>query len=138
MQVSDDKSWERFIDKAMQEARPNEVSDDFTERVMAALESREHVSAVTRYKAPISRLTWLVLGVVLAGVLVWSSIAGTSTQWDWASELSSYINFTGLFQGIALPDLNNSLLYSIGLFAVFVLFQVAYMKRFFDRRLGLE
>lgn len=138
MKASEDKSWERFIDKAMQEAHPDKVSDAFTERVLATLEAQENAEEVTRYKAPISKLTWVVLGVLLAGVLLWSSIAGTSTQWDWASELSTYFNITDLFQGMALPNLENSSLYSIGFFAVFVLLQVFYMKRLFDRQLGLE
>ncbi|MDX1315542.1 MAG: hypothetical protein R3356_08575 [Eudoraea sp.] len=138
MQASDDKSWERFIDKAMQEARPDEISSDFTEKVLVALENKEQASLATRYKAPISRLTWFVLGVVLAGVMIWSAIAGTSTQWDWASKLSTYMNVSDLFEGIALPSLESGALYSIGFFALFVLLQVALMKRFFDRRLGLQ
>ncbi len=138
MQASDDKSWERFIDKAMQEARPNEISDGFTEQVLAKLESRKDPALLTAYKAPISRLTWLVLGVVVAGVLIWSAIAGTSTQWDWTAELSSQINLTSFFESIELPVLKYSALYSIGLFALFVLLQLVFIKRFFDRRLSLE
>ena len=138
MQASDDKSWERFIDKAMLEARPNEISDGFTEQVLAKLETRKESALLTAYKAPISKLTWVVLGVVFGGVLIWTAIAGTSTQWDWTSELSSYINISTFFEGVALPTLEYSALYSIGLFALFVILQLVFMKRFFDRRLGLE
>ena len=138
MQASEDKSWERFIDKAMQEARPEEPTGGFTEKVMAALEAQQETAAVTRYKAPISKLTWVVLGVILAAVFVWTSFAGMSTQWDFTSKLSSLMNFTDVFEGVALPSLKNSSLYSIGLFALFVLLQVVFMKRNYDRRLGLE
>ncbi len=138
MQASKDKSWEQFIDKAMQEARPDEVSNDFTAKVLETLETQQENSVVMGYKAPISKLTWVILGVVFGGVLIWTAIAGTSTQWDWTSELSSYINFSAFFEGVALPSLEYSALYSIGLFALFVILQLVLMKRFFDRRLGLE
>ena len=138
MKASEDKSWERFIDKAMQEANPEEPGIDFTEKVLAALETKREASAVTRYKAPISRLTWVVIGIVFSGVVVWASITGTSTQWDWASRMSSFINFTNPLERMALPDLEYSSIYSIGFFAFFVLLQILFMKRIFDRRLGLE
>ena len=61
MQASEDKSWEKFIDKAMQEARPDEVSNDFTEKVLASLETQKEMPVAIGYKAPISKLTWVVL-----------------------------------------------------------------------------
>lgn len=138
MQASDDKSWEQFIDKVMQEAQPEHVSNDFTEKVLATLESQQATVAVTRYKSPISRLTWLVLGIVFAAVIIWSTIAGTSTQWDWTSNLVSYMDVSAVLERVTLPSLEYSSLYSIGFFALFVLLQLMFMKRFFDRRLGLE
>ena len=138
MQASDDKSWKRFIDKAMQEARPDETSKDFTEHVLAALEAQKDATFATRYKAPISRPTWVVLALVFAGLILWTSISGTSTQWEWTAKLSSYIDVTGLFNEVTMPVLGYSSLYSIGFFALFVLLQLVLMKRFFDRRLGLE
>ncbi|MBT8321627.1 MAG: hypothetical protein KJO90_08185 [Eudoraea sp.] len=138
MQAGKDKSWERFIDKAMQEAGPEEISSDFTENVLSALEAREDAPVVTRYKAPISKMTWLLLGVVFVGILVWSSFSGTSFQWDWTSRWSAYFDVSGLFGELALPALEYTSLYSIGLFALFMLLQLLFMKRLFDRRLGLE
>lgn len=138
MQASDDKSWERFIDKAMQEAEPEKPSSDFTENVLSALDAQEKTALLTGYKAPISRLTWGVLGVVFAGMLVWSSFGVTSFQWNWTSQLSAYFDFSSLFRELTLPAMEYTALYSIGFFALFVLLQLFYMKRLFDRRLGLQ
>ncbi|MCE2611493.1 hypothetical protein LVD13_00815 [Flavobacteriaceae bacterium D16] len=138
MQASDDKSWERFIDKVMQEAEPEKLTGDFTENVLGALDAIENAPLVSGYKAPISRMTWLVLGVVFAGVLVWSSLGSTSLQWGWTSRLSTYLDIGSLFEELTLPALEYTSLYSIGLFALFVLLQLVYMKRLFDRRFGLE
>lgn len=138
MQASDDKSWERFIDKVMQEAEPEKPSDNFTDNVLSALDAIEHAPLVTGYKAPISRITWLLLGVVFAGILVWSSLGSTSFQWGWTSRLSTYLDISSLFGELTLPALEYTSLYSIGLFALFVLLQLFYMKRLFDRRFGLE
>jgi hypothetical protein len=138
MQASDNKSWERFIDKVMQEAEPEKPSSDFTENVLSALDVQEKRAVLTGYKAPISRLTWGVLGVVFVGILVWSFFGGTSFQWDWTSKLSAYFDFSSLLGELTLPAMEYTALYSVGFFALFVLLQLLYMKRLFDRRLGLQ
>lgn len=138
MQASEEKSWERFVDKVMQDAAPAKVKDDFTDKVLGALETLEANAEVTTYRAPISRWTWVILGIVLVGIVAWSTLSGTSPEWAWVSWIQRNFSLAGVLESYTLPKLDLTASYSIGIMALFVMFQLLLMKRSFDRRLGLE
>ena len=138
MQASDEKSWERFVDKVMQDAAPESLNDDFTDGVLGALETLQDKAEATTYKAPISRLSWVILGFIVVGVLAWSTLGGIGTEWNWVSWIQGDLSLEAILGSYTLPELEFTSSYSIGILAIFVIFQLLLMKRSFDRKLSLE
>ncbi len=138
MKRSEDKNWERFVDKAMKEAGLESPSVDFTDKVMKSLELQQVQKSTVVYKPPISRATWIVIVAITAGLLGWTVITGTSLELNWVPTLNEHISLSTVWEGLTFPSLNYTSLYSLGAFALFVCVQLLIMKRRFDHRFSLN
>ena len=138
MKRSEGKNWDRFIDKAMKEASLESPSADFTDNVMLSMESQRVQKTTIAYKPLISKTTWAVIATIIVGVLGWTVITGTSLELSWIPAWDVNISLGAGWEGLKLPSLNYTALYSLGAFAIFVCVQLLIMKRRFDHRFRLH
>ncbi|MBT8322345.1 MAG: hypothetical protein KJO94_02605 [Eudoraea sp.] len=138
MKKSEDKNWERFVDKAMKEATLESPAADFTDKVMLSIESRQAQQTTVAYQPLISRTTWIVIATITFGLLGWTVVTGTSFELSWIPALNDYFSISTAWEGIKFPSLNYTSLYSLGAFALFVCVQLFVMKRRFDHRFKLH
>ena len=134
MKKSEDKNWERFVDKAMKEATLETPSPDFTDKVMRSVASQQAQQSTVAYKPLISRGTWIVIALITLGLMGWTLITGTTLELSWFPALNE---LNGL-SAIKFPKLNYTSLYSLGAFALFVCVQLLIMKRRFNHRFMLH
>ena len=138
MKKSEDKNWERFVDKVMKDATLESPSADFTDKVMRSMESQRVQQSTLAYQPLISRTTWIVIATITFGVLGWTLVTGTTFELSWIPALNDYVSISTAWERIKFPSLNYTLLYSLGAFALFVCVQLLIMKRRFDHRFRLH
>ena len=138
MQTGKNNPWDDFVDKAMQQTGPVDPGSEFTDMVMASIQNQKATETITAYKPPISKLSWIVIAALFAGILSWSSVFGLKLEWGWIRILDQSAGIQELLSAIEFPDPGTTTAYSIGICALFICIQVLLMKRRLDRQIQLN
>lgn len=103
------------------------LPQDFTQQVMNQVNA---LPDATAYKPLISKKVWVGLGAVAIAVLYWI-ITGTTTtnEEKWLDKIGVGAPEFNLGETLAQFQFSNVLLYSVVLFSVFVVFQIALVRK---------
>lgn len=131
MKEQEDKVLDLFLKNAIKELRPEEVSENFNERLfqrIAQLNTKE-----LKYKPLISKTVWFSLALVLIGLLGFGFIMEPNTNfWLFSLKYNTIGNLD--FFDVRLREIKwNSSSYAVLGFVIFILFQILFLKHYFSK-----
>ncbi|MDC6406675.1 MULTISPECIES: hypothetical protein [Maribacter] len=131
MKEQEDKVLDLFLKNAIKELRPEEVSENFNERLfqrIAQLNTKE-----LKYKPLISKTVWFSLALVLIGLLGFAFIMEPNTNfWLFSLKYNTIGNLD--FFDVRLREIKwNSSSYAVLGFVIFILFQILFLKHYFSK-----
>ncbi|KAA2216422.1 hypothetical protein [Maribacter flavus] len=131
MKEQEDKELDLFLKNAIKELRPEEVSENFNERLfqrIAQLNTKE-----LKYKPLISKTVWFSLALVLIGLLGFGFIMEPNTNfWLFSLKYNTIGNLD--FFDVRFEEIKwNSSSYAVLGFVIFILFQILFLKHYFSK-----
>lgn len=129
-----DKDIEALIDKLMAADALEQPSLDFTEKVMARVETISN-STVTAYKPLIPKYVWyIILGgfAVLVGYLYTKDPSANN---DWLERFNITEIGINPFEELSL-NFSKSLLYAMILLVIMISIQIPILKQYFNKRIS--
>lgn len=138
MQTGKNNPWDEFVDNAMQQTGPEDPGKEFTEKVLSSMQTQKALETVTAYTPLISKMSWVVIAVMIMGILSWALFSGVNLEWGWMSLPDRGIGIHDVLASIELPDPGITTAYSIGIFALFICIHILLMKRRLDRQIQLN
>lgn len=128
------KNIEDFTKYIIKEACVEKPSDDFVNKVMNNINLKSNQLYVNRYKPLISKLGWSLIFAtfILFNIYFWSKKFNQSSFLE-NVDLSflTHFNFIDIFNEISIPSAF-SIVFMF--FTVMFLIQLAFIKRFFEKR----
>lgn len=135
MKVNEDKHIEEFIDKIMSETTLENPSLNFTTLVMSEVEAI-NLKTTSVYKPLISKATWFI---ILGSIVVFTTYFLTFTNPqdnNWFNKVDySVLKNNVAFNWFSQFRFSNITTYATLLSAVMLLFQITFLRKYFDKRL---
>lgn len=132
-----DKNLDQLSRKIMRQSSIEQPPFDFTQNVMAQIESLEH-SKVTTYTPLISKRIWVfiaLLFIVIFGLAVFGATE-ENTGWINYLRLDIFSQFS-IQNPLSNFKFSQTMFYALLLFAVMLCVQIPILKHYFDKRLEL-
>ena len=129
-----DKNIENLVDKMMSENTLESPSIDFTSKIMTQVLAAEK-SKIKAYQPLISKTTWILIGVGLTALIVYSLYSNNNTSDLETPQL--YLDFdkvSTLFSGI---HFSKNILYALLIVPFMILIQIGVLKNYFDKKYEL-
>lgn len=130
----DDKRIEDLVNKLMEADALEQPSFDFTDKVMAQVETLSD-SSITTYKPLIPKSVFYAITagfLVLVGYVLFN---GSSSSESLTEKYNIAQDYQNLFQSISF-DFSSTLMYSILFLAVMVSIQIPLLKHYVNNRLS--
>ena len=135
MKAKDEKELDLFLGKAVKDLKYEELPSDFTDRLLQKIEKSKSESSSVVYKPLISKLAWLVIGIILIGVFSVLRWYGNFSSKGWWLSLKwntvGNINYLNSFPEF---DFFDTTVYGFIGFTIFIFAQIAYLKNYFSKR----
>ena len=135
MKESTEQRLDELTKKMMSSTKLESPSSNFTQNLMAKIEQMELEPKV--HKPLISKVAWIFIGVVITGIILYSSFFGLESFGLVDNVDYSIIENNKVTEALSGLSISKTLMYSILLFGVFMLVQMTVLKNYFDKRLQL-
>lgn len=130
--MKQEKEIKEFTTFIMNEAKLEAPSNNFVNNVMKAIEIENRKSEVLVFKPLISKMGWFLIGLsfVVLCILMVSFNGEDSIIYSFFDfSIRDNLNRINILSNIEIPDI---FIFSCLLFSVFVLFQLHYIKKYFE------
>ncbi|CAN5439188.1 hypothetical protein BH11BAC3_BH11BAC3_21650 [soil metagenome] len=133
MKANNDQQLEAFVDGLMKNTSLDSLSPDFTKTLMNKILVNEVEQAVV-YKPLISKRAWWLMGAgIILLIIYFMNIAGTPTD-NWIQPVDFGNKMDDFFKQIPVLTSSAISLYAVVILAVMLFVQIAWLKKYFNRR----
>ncbi|MCX2681232.1 hypothetical protein OOZ15_14870 [Galbibacter sp. EGI 63066] len=135
MKEQDEKHLEELTDRWLQHDSTQFPTADFRSSVMLEVERIKKSEAFV-YKPLISKITWVIIAIVLAALTIYILQAKTSEEESFISTIDFDTLFKNVFsQAFFNLKVSDTVIYAIYIIAIMIGIQIPVLKHHFNKRL---
>jgi hypothetical protein len=135
MKENRNKELDDFVRKVVKEAGLEKPSLNFTETLLSKIDASGPIVDATLYKPLISKMGWGITSLIIVGLCALAVFGKVDTPIVLLDKISLITYAKDSFLDAVRPlELSDTMSYSILIFLVFIMIQIALLKYRLDRR----
>jgi hypothetical protein len=131
----DNKALEKFIDKVMSNSTLEQPKSDFTESLMAKVETLS-IGIEKVYKPLIPKFVWWLIGTAFIALVGYVYFKEPVSSSGWIKQLNLSNISTNPFESISFK-FSKTAMYALILLGVMISIQVPLLKYYFNKRISV-